>query len=153
MTWKQPWDYKLPDSTVDMATYMLAYDVKANLVNANLNFLAKTPDAQFANPQAYLEAIITSAFGIVTNPYTKRFAPAGWSPVKAGFEVWNSAIELMKQLPVNAGDPNTASVYDAWVSGKGQLYGGHDPIVLTAPAPQPTVVQDNPSLGGTIFAH
>lgn len=151
--WKRPWEFEVPDSSISMADYMLAYDVRANLTNAGLNFLTKTPDAEFVDPDTYLEALITSAFGIVTNPYTQKYAPPGWSPVKAAFAVWNRALNFMKTIPVNAGDPNTLSVFDAWIAKTGYLYGGH----LAIPAVLPTGDGINKASGpdavqsGTIF--
>lgn len=128
MTWLKPEDFPLPDPAAGMADYMLAYDVKSNLRGAAFNFLAVTPDPQFANPQAYLEGLLNEAFNLTQNNFAVKYASPNWSPAKAAFAIYAKAIAFLKQIPVNAGDTNSASVYDAWVAGKGALYGGHDPI-------------------------
>ena len=123
--WKTPDQFPLPDPTVSLADYMLAFDVRNNLIGFADNFLVKNPDPEFVNPESYLEDILTSAFSIANTPFSQHYAPAGWSPVKAAFAVWNAALAFMKLLPVNAGDlPNTNNVYDTWIAGTGYLYDG-----------------------------
>lgn len=138
-TWKNAGEFPMPDlsqPSVEMADYMIAYDIRNNLYNADLNFLGSggnPPTGQFADPQAYLEATITEAVGLTQNNYTKKYASSAWNPVKAGFAAAFGAFDFLKQLPVNAGDPATLSVYDAWVAKTGQLYGGH---LTVPPAPE-----------------
>jgi hypothetical protein len=131
MTWKTPADFPMPDLTqpgVEYADFMLAWDIRSSLANADLNFLGNPPEGQFASPQAYLEATITEAVGLTQNNYTKKYASPAWNPVAAGFKAAFGAFDFLRQLPVNAGDPNTLSVYDAWAAKTGSLYGGHLPI-------------------------
>jgi hypothetical protein len=127
VVWVAPWTFPLPSQS-DMATYMLAYDVRSNIIGASTNFLAAKPDPNFANPQAYLEAILTRAFEIANAPYYARYIPAGWNPASTAFALWNQAIAFLKTVAVNASDPDSVSVYDAWVAGTGQLFGGHQPV-------------------------
>lgn len=151
MTWKKPWEYPVPDSTmpgVEEADFMLAYGIRSILMNAGLNFLAKNPDPNFADPQSFLESIITYAVSLTQNNFTRKYASPNWNPVNAGFKAAYSCMNFMKQLPVNAGDEHSVSIYDAWVAGTGQLYGGHPPIVT------PVSTADtgpNAAPAGTIF--
>ena len=116
-----------------MSDYMLSYDVRSDIGAFDRKFLAQTPDPQYADPQAYLESLTDIAYGIKNTPFTAKYAPAGWSPFKAALTVWNQAIEYMKGVAVNPGDPNTNNVFDAWVAKTGYLYGGH-PLIPVAPS-------------------
>jgi hypothetical protein len=93
---------------------------------------------QFANPQAYLENMITFAVSLTQNNFAVKYAPPGWNAVSAGFQTAFAAFRFLSQLPVNANDPSTVSVYDAWVAKTGALYGGHAP----APPVNPGVTGD-----------
>lgn len=113
--WKNYWDYPLPDPTkVPMAEYMLAYDVRSALANADLNFLGGDP--QYASPQTYLTNMVRFAISLTQNNFAVKYAPVGWDAVTAGINAAYSAFDWLKQLPVNIGDPATLSVYDAWVA-------------------------------------
>lgn len=125
--WKKASDYPLPDFAANPAEYMLAYDVRSNLLNASFNFLREDASAQFANPQAYLMGMVRQAVGLTENNFAKKYAPADWDAVGAGFKAAYSAFDWLTQLSVNAGDQDSLSIYDAWVAKKGNLYGGHDP--------------------------
>lgn len=151
MTWKHPWDYPLPDFATNPAEYMLAYDVRSNLQNASLNFLRVDPDPQFANPQAYLMNMVREAVGLTQNNFAVKYAPPGWDAVKAGFDAAYSCFDFLKQLPVNAGDEKTVSIYDAWVAKTGQLYGGHPvaPLANSGVSAGPETVAPGTIFGGT----
>ncbi len=113
--WKHYWDYPLPDpSKVPMAEYMMAYDIRSQLANADLNFLGTDP--QYASPQAYIANMVRFAISLTQNNFAVKYAPPGWDAVAAGVAAAYSAIDYLKQLPVRQGDPDTPSVYDAWVS-------------------------------------
>src|SRR5579863_210534 len=127
-----------PPASPTMAHYMLSYAVRAALVNADLNFLSPTPDAEFATPKAYLDAMTVYAKTLLENTFPVPYAPAGWDPVAAARSACMKGFELLNQLPVNAGDPETVSVYMAWTTGTGAFYGGH------VPAPVPASTGNNP---------
>jgi len=132
MNWANYWDYKLPDpKTSVMADYMLAYAVRSDLSNADVNFLSGTMGPQYDNPSAYISNMIRYAISLTQNNFAIPYAPTSWDPVMGAMQAVFSCFDMLKQLPVNRGDEATASVYDAWISGKGKLYGGHDPISAT----------------------
>lgn len=151
-----PWGFPLPNYADSPADFMLAYDVHVDIATFAEKFLAKDPDPQYANPEAYLESLADVAFGIKNNPYTAKYAPAGWSPIKASFSIYKQAVAYLRTVPVNPGDPNTNNVYDAWVAKTGYLYGGH-PLIPTAPSVDVTgdgvntITGPGSVPGGTIF--
>lgn len=127
--WKKASDFPLPNFGDNPAEYMLAFDVRSNLLNAGLNFLRVDPDPQFVSPRAYQMSMVRQAVGLTQNNFAVKYAPPTWDAVAAGFAAADSAFDWLKHLPVNLGGlENTASIYDAWVSGKGQLYDGRDPL-------------------------
>lgn len=129
MNWAKSWDYKFPDpKTSTTADYMLASTVFRDLQNADQNFLKGDMGPQYANPRAYRSNMVHAAIELTKNVFAVPYAPLSWDAVSAGLDIADSAFEMLKRLPVNAGDENSASVYDAWVSGKGALYGGHELI-------------------------
>ena len=125
-----------PPASPSMADYMLALGCYAALENADLNFLAATPDPEYASPVAYLNAMTAYAKSLLQNTFPVPYAPAGWDAATAARNACMSCFNIMAQLPVNAGDPNTVSVFMAWVTGTGQLYGGHPAV--PAPTTQST---------------
>lgn len=135
------------------ADYMLALGVWTALQNADLNFLAKNPDAQYVSPGAYLNALIVYAQSLLLNKFPVPYAPSNWDPFGAAVSAGITAINYLMALPVNASDPQTVSVYTAWVNGTGQLFGGHP----ATPAPVTQSSGNNPGTGpasvpaGTIF--
>ncbi len=146
--WKKPWDFPLPDPAVNMAEYMLAFEVRSNLQNS-ANFLSGLMGPQFASPQAYLENMITFAVSLTQNNFAVKYAPPGWNAVSAGFRTAYAAFDFLKQLPVNANDPDSASIFNAWVAKTGALYGGHW-IAVSGPAPKGDGVNTatGPNAGG-----
>lgn len=131
--WRKPYDYPMPDPKANVAEYMLAYKVHTDLQNTAFYFLPAQPEDGYIDPQNYLESMIGYAISLTTNPYM-RYAPADWKPIPAAFKYAASCMDWLKNLAVNAGDPDTWSVYDAWVNHTGQMYGGHPPGV-SSPAP------------------
>lgn len=127
MTWLNAGAIPVPQRAdyPTMADYMLAYGVHSSLMNADLNFLAATPDAEFASPKAYMDSLVAYAQSLLQNHFPVPYAPPDWDPVAAGKAAAMKCFDLLNQLPVNAGDPATVSVFMAWVTGTGQLYGGH----------------------------
>jgi hypothetical protein len=127
--WKNPWDFPVPALApgVEEADQMLAENIHAAMVNAGSNFLAAKPDEQYSSPQAFTENILSYAV-YLKHGYTQRqYASPDWDPIKAGFKAAYAGLDFLKSLAVNAGDPNTVSIYDAWVAGTGQAFGGHLP--------------------------
>jgi hypothetical protein len=127
------WEFPLPNPNDSIADFMLAYDVRADITAFSDTFLAKSPDPAYVDPETYMESLVDTAYGIKDTPYTAKYAPAGWSPIKSALAVFNKAVDFMKTVKVNEGDPNSNNVYDAWVAKTGYLYGGH-PLIPTAPA-------------------
>ena len=139
MNWLKPWDYPLPDPAKNMAEYMLAYAVRADLQNADANFLSGNMGPQYDNPQAYLENMIAYAFSLTQNNFAVKYAPLNWNAVKAGFAAANSCFDWLKQLPIRQGDENSPSVYAAWIDPNLRLPG--------AVAPSPTGDGTNAATG------
>lgn len=133
MKWLTPQQIPVPQSGnyPTIADFMLAYACYADLINAGLHFLAAKPDPQYANPQAYLDNMIAYAQYLTQNRFKKPYASDAWNTQAAAMTATFNCFATLSQIPVNAGDPDTKSVMEAWVSGKGGLFGGHDPI----PAP------------------
>lgn len=105
------------------AEFMLAYDVRAFLMNAVYNL--NSGDAQYASPDAYRKNMIRFAIEMTQNKFAIKYAPPEWDPVEAAFDVVDKCFDFLKQLPMSAVDPATVSIYDAWVAGTLKLYGGH----------------------------
>lgn len=138
--WAKYYEYPIPDPQANMAEFMLAYDIRSILANANLNFLRKDPDPEFANPSAFLASIVKLAIGLTQNNFAVKYAPPSWDAVEAGIRYAQSCFEWLRKLPVSYADQNSVSIFDAWVAGTGQLYGGHAPITEVRPsagAPDP----------------
>jgi hypothetical protein len=110
-----------------LADFILAYTVHSDILNFATNFLSATPQAQYANPQAYVSGIVQDAINLPK--FSAIFSAP--NPVASGVAAAMNGISLLAQLPVNAGDPNTVSVLTAWENGTGQLYGGHAPITAS----------------------
>ena len=127
MTWSKYWEYK-PASTATRADQMLGAAVLMNLSGANDYFLKQTMGEGYATPRDYMTLMVNYAYELTQNRYAVPYAPPGWDFVKAGMDAAFSCFEMLKKLPVNAGDEHTLSMYDAWTHGTGALYGGHDPI-------------------------
>jgi hypothetical protein len=123
------------------AVYMLAYAVYSALKNASLNFLSATPDPEYASPLTFVNALTAYAKMLTQNELVVPYAPPGWDPVAAARSAALSCFATLSRLPVNAGDPNTVSVLMAWISGTGQLYGGHEPVPAAASSYNPTTGQ------------
>lgn len=131
-TWLKPWDYTPPDpAKTTMADFILGSAVLRDLLNADSNFLSGDMGPQYASPDAYLANMVRFAKTLLENNFLVPYAPATWNPVMAGVSAAMACFNMLAQLPVNIGDPNTASVMQAWETGKGKPYGGHDSI----PAP------------------
>jgi hypothetical protein len=109
------------------AEFMLVWDVFAQLQNPVTNFATST-DADKASPQTFMASMVMYAYSLTQNNYQQKLAPAGWNWAQAGIKAAASCFGYLSQLPMQAGDENSASVMQAWVNVKGGLYGGHDPI-------------------------
>jgi len=100
-------------------------------IRSFVNFLAATPDPQYKDPTAYAMNLIAYAQSLTQTSYAQYTVPKGWDPITVGLQYANQLFQILAQIPVNANDPNTVSVFTAWTGHTGQLPGGHDPI----PAP------------------
>lgn len=140
MSWLTLADIKFPQqgNYPTEADWKLAIDSFGALMSPGLYFLSGQMGPQYASPQKFIENLQAEAFGMTQNPFGTR-APAGWNFIQAGMKAALDVFAILSQLPVNAGDPNTVSIMEAWQSGKGLLYGGHDPIpVDRTPVGTPT---------------
>lgn len=128
--WLTPQQIPRPESPSypTVADFMLAYAVWADVVNAGSHFLAATPDPQYASPQAYLQNMIDFAQTLTQNKFATPYAPSTWNPMAAAMTAVFNGFAQLSQMAVNYGDPNTVSVYQAWVQHTGYLFGGHVPI-------------------------
>src|SRR5579859_2877998 len=121
-----PWVTVMADADYDMAQ-AISQDIRGYV-----KFLAATPDPQYKDPTSYATGLIAYAQSLTQSSYAKYIVPDGWNPVQAAISYTNIVFQTLQQIPVNASDPATVSVFDAWIAGTGQLLGGHGPI----PAPQ-----------------
>lgn|SRR5690348_6061998 len=146
MTWLTASDYKLPDKDASTADFILAYDVRSDLMNAIENFL-KDQGPQYATPDAYTEAMIVWAQSIVHfSPYLVQ---AGWNPTRAAILASFSCFDMLKKMSAHPLDPeNTQSIYDAWTK--------VPTVVISAPvndgvneATGPSSVQSGTVFGGS----
>lgn len=151
MNWLNPTTLARPQRNdfPTTADFMLADGVWTSLQNADLNFLAAAPDAEYVSPQAYVAAMTAYAQTLLQNRFPVPYAPVGWDPAKAARAACSVCFNSLAQVPVTLGDPETVSVFMAWMTGKGSLLGGHDPI----PAPVAPSAPSGPAQDGTIFAH
>lgn len=129
MTWLTAGQIPTPqrNSYPTTADFMLAFAVHSDLMNADVNFLSGNMGPQYANPQAYVIAMMAYAQTLTENTFPEPYAPVGWNPATQGFLAAMACLGYLSELPVNAGDPNTLSVLAAWEAGTGMLYGGHLP--------------------------
>ena len=155
-TWKSLADIKAPDRAnyATLADFILAYRVIGDVENATsaTKFLGANPDPQYATPQAYITATILDAQNITK--FSSAFAPQGWDAISAGVAAAMQCFTYLSELPVNAGDPATVSIMDAWVAKTGQLYGGHPATVPntgdgTNAATGPSSVETGTIFGGS----
>jgi hypothetical protein len=123
----------MADANYDMAQ-AISQDIKGFIA-----FLAASPDPQYANPTAYALNLIAYAQSLVNTSYAQYTVPKGWNPVAVALQFANTVFATLSQIPVNANDPNTVSVFTAWTGHTGQLLGGN-------PTP-PTVVSGTPVTG------
>jgi len=134
----------MPDANWDMSQAILQ-DLKSPT-----KFLTPT-DPQYKDPTAYAMNLIALATSLVEGPNSKYIIPAGWNPQIVGLQFAQIVFNVLQQIPVNLGDPDTVDVFTAWIHGTGNLYGGHPPIVdispVSAPAP-PQVPGANVSIFG-----
>lgn len=86
-------------------------------------------DPQDRNPAAVRNRLIEFAKTLRSFSYSSFITPADWDPVEAGTRYANILFEILKNIPVNANYPESNNVYDAWIDGTGQLYGGVRPGV------------------------
>lgn len=112
MTWLTASDYKLPDKNASAADFILAYDVRSDLMNAITNFIDEI-SPQYKNPETYIEAMIVWAQSIAH--YSPRFCPPGWNPTQAAILVSFSCFDMLRNMNAKPLDStNTQSIYDVW---------------------------------------
>lgn len=148
MKWIKPSDIPEPQRSAFSCTaeFDLAYDVWAAIQNAGYNFL----HGDRGSTQDYMASMVQFAFHETQNIALNR-APVDWNWSLAGVKAAAKCFEYLSQIPVALGDPNTVSVMDAWVSGKGALYGGHDPIPVAVPAGGSSNTGPSAAPGSPIF--
>jgi len=93
------------------------------------NFLFKPEDLeeQYRSPTAYRNNLIAYADSLTHFSYSPYIVPAGWDPIEAGTRYAEILFATLRNVPVNASYPDTNNVYDAWIDGTGQYYGGVRP--------------------------
>jgi len=139
-----------PPATPTFADFMVQYDIYDDIKGAQDYFLSGKMGDAYANPQAYLASKIAYAKGMLDHNYATPLAPADWNYTQAATVACMAAFQTLSELPVNAGDPNTLSIFMAWVLGTGNLYGGHPPV--TANTGDGTNKGTATGAPGTIFA-
>jgi hypothetical protein len=107
------------------ADFMLAYAVYDDLRSASLNFLSGQMGPQYVNPAAYKANLIAYAESLKQNKFAVPYAPSTWDADAAAKKAYCKCFMFLQELPVNIGDPDTVSIFIAWVAGTGSLYGGH----------------------------
>lgn len=139
MTWKTSPYYTLPAEppVTSIVEWDLAQIVRSDTENAALKFLAASPEPQYANPGAYIDYMIAAAKKLAADASSSAakfvstagypYMPVGWDPIMSAIAFAEACFATLATIAVNLGDPNTASVYDAWVNHTGQYYGGHLP--------------------------
>ena len=85
-------------------------------------------DPQYRSPSSYRNNLITFAKTLITFSYSSFITPPSWDPVEAGTRYAQLLFDTLKNIPVNAYYPATNDVYDAWIGGTGQFYGGVRPV-------------------------
>ncbi len=151
MIWLTPADLPRPVRT-DYPTagdFMLADNVWVSLQNPQSYFLAKEPQPEYANPQAYVAATEAYAQSFAQHNFPVPYVPPGWDAKAAAQAACADCFNKLAQLPVNAADPDTWSVLMAWIMGTGQLYGGH-PIKSADTGLHPETGQDTAPVGSVL---
>lgn len=163
--WLTASDIKLPAKppATSWVEWNMAENFLSDAENAELKFLAASPDPAYANPGAYIKSKMVYAEGLevaATSPQAKfleqagfPYMPAGWDPDTAAIQACIAFFQTLQKMPVNLGDEKTNNIFDAWVNGLSKYYGGHLPA-----APVTTQSSgNNPGTGpasvpaGTIF--
>jgi len=127
MNWINPGELPRPNRNDFPTTgdFMLADNVWVSLQNPTSYFIAATPAPEYANPQAYITAMEAYAHSFFDHNFPVPYVPPGWDAKGAADSACADCFNKLVQIPVNSGDPQTWSVFMAWVMGTGQLYGGH----------------------------
>jgi hypothetical protein len=133
--------YKLPDpelrdvplpygGTTKMASveYDLAVAISQDIRGVR-RFLYAPEDLepQYRSPAAYRANLIAYADSLMHFSYSSFIMPAGWNAEEAGTRYAKTLCDTLKNIPVNKNYPETNNVYDAWIDGSGQFYGGVRP--------------------------
>jgi len=133
--------YELPDPqlvdvpqpggrTTKMASveYTLAESISQD-IRGYRKFLYSPDDIapEDRDPTAVRKRLIDFAVTLTQFSYSVYIMPAGFDPVEAGTRYANILFATLKNIPVNASYPETNNVYDAWIDGTGQYYGGVRP--------------------------
>jgi len=141
----------MADADYDMAQ-AIAQDLRGPT-----RFLAAVPDPMYADPMAYATALIAYAESLTHTSYAAYIVPKDWNPVTAALNYANQAFTIMQQIPVNANDPATVSVFDAWIAKTGTQYGGHSTTPPQnaggTPATGPSAVAPQSVGGQSIFGN
>jgi hypothetical protein len=109
----------MADANYDMAQ-AISQDIKGYVA-----FLSATPDPQYKDPTVYALNLINYAQSLTQHTWAKYTVPDGWDPVAVALQFANTVFSVLSQIPVNVSDPNTVSVFTAWIGHTGQLLGGH----------------------------
>lgn len=84
-------------------------------------------DDGYQNPAAVRARLIAYADSLTHFSYSPYIMPAGWDAKEAGTRYAGILFDTLKNIPVLASYPDTNNVYDAWIDGTGQYYGGVRP--------------------------
>jgi hypothetical protein len=82
-------------------------------------------DPQYHDPISYAKNLVVAAIDLQQKD--RYYIPEGWTPTAAALKYANICFEKLKQIPCVHGMPESNNLFDSWVAGTGQYYGGHKP--------------------------
>ncbi len=84
-------------------------------------------EPQYRSPASYRANLIEYAKTLTQFSYSVFIMPSGWDATEAGTRYAQILFDTLKNIPVNKNYPESNNVYDAWIDGSGQFYGGVRP--------------------------
>lgn len=143
-----------PPATANIAEFMVAFGIYDDLKTPT-NFTSGQMGPQYASPQAYLANKVAQAQSLQADTLIQPpLADTSWDAKGAATKLCGAAFVALQSIAVNASDPDSWSVFLAWVMGTGSLYGGHPATPVPSgstglnPSTGPSAVPDSPILGG-----
>lgn len=114
--------------------YGMGLSIDGDLKDPNNRFNNNpTLDATYHDPIAYAKNLIARAEALQND--NKYYKPEGWNPIESGVHYANTVFGIIKQIPCNRGDDTSNNLFDSWVAGTGQNFGGHPSNTVTVSAP------------------